>query len=261
MKISLMNSLNQTVDLTADEKIYQVLSVDGLDPVKGQIYMDTIAGSDGSIFTGARVNNRNIVINLKINGDCDTNRQNLFTKFPVKEWVRVTVTTGKTAFIIGYVESISCNIFDINQTVQISILCPDPYFRGNTITISGVSIPGSNKEFSFSGTNPGDVEAFPVLYFAYQGTMTSLSISAYPNDASLEFTYSATDPDIQINTQNKTAFNAGETPTADMIPYMELGSVFPIVKKGNFAITATFIGSDFDNPNCFLSYNPRYGGM
>ena len=258
MKISLKNSKNQTVDLTADEKIYQVTSVSGLDPVKGQIFMDTIAGVDGTAYTGARVNNRNIVINLRINGDADTNRQNLFQKFPVKEKVTVTVTTSRTATIEGYIEDVSCDIFTKSQIVQISILCPNPYFRGERIAISGIG----SEDLAFGGNNPGDVPAEFAMDFDFQGSVTGLSISASNQNNVLQFSFASfTDPEFVIGSTEKTATLTDGLTFIDLIPSMSIGSTFPKVGRGSFAISATPTGSNIGNAQGYLYFWPLYGGM
>lgn len=258
MKISLTNSKNQTVDLTADEKIYQVTSVSGLDPVEGQIFMVTIAGVDGSSYSGARVNNRNIVINFQINGDADTNRQNLFQKFPVKENVTVTVTTSRTATIEGYIESFSCDFFAKAQTAQISIICPNPYFRGERIAVSGIG----STHLIFGGNNPGDVPAEFSMDFDFQGDVSGLTIEDNLDNV-LQFDFDTfTNPEFVINTSAKTAtLMDGVSTFIDLIPSMQIGSTFPKARRGSFAISATPIGLNIGNAHGYLYFWPLYGGM
>lgn len=261
MNLSIRNSKNQTINLFADEKVYQVISVSGLDPVKGQINTDTIVGVDGTRFNSARLNNRNIVIQIKINGDADTNRNDLYTKLPVKEKVRIFITTSRSVWIEGYIEYINCDIFAKKQIAQISIICPDPYFKGSAITVNGTA---GSTSIIFTGTNPGDAVADFAVSFRFQGTASGFSVGS--SDDTLSFAHSISDPaSVDVSTSQKNAFaqiTSGNSITfVDLIPYLVLGSVFPKINAGTFTASVNVTGSGVNIDSGSLVYTPLYGGL
>lgn len=137
------NSRGQTLTLTQNEADYQVIEIDGLEPPKASINMATIPYQDGGRFNGARLEPRNIVIQIRINGDVETNRLQLYDYFQTKEPCTFYYKNGsRDVFIDGYVENVDCNPFVKGEIAQISIICPDPYFKGiaqNTVTLSNSS--------------------------------------------------------------------------------------------------------------------------
>ena len=116
--------------LTGKEDKYQVISIDGLNPPNAQINTTTIVNLDGALFNSAKLETRNIVLLVKINGEVETNRLNLYKLFRTKEWCRFYYTNGsREVFIDGYVQSVECGLFSNAETAQISIICPQPYFK------------------------------------------------------------------------------------------------------------------------------------
>ena len=108
-----------------------VKSITGLGPVKSDIFMSSYAAMDGGRFNSARVNTRNIVFNLIIDPrfDIETLRQKLYRFFPIKKKVSLRFTTdNRICDTEGYVESNEPDIFSNQESAQISILCPDPFF-------------------------------------------------------------------------------------------------------------------------------------
>ena len=69
------NTKGSILTLTNNESKFQLISITGLNPPKAQINVSTIAGLDGAKFNSAKLETRNVVINLKINGDVEENRQ------------------------------------------------------------------------------------------------------------------------------------------------------------------------------------------
>ena len=67
--LKIENIKNTILELTQNESNYQILSVKGLNPPNAQINRSTIAGLDGSKCNSSKLEERNIVITLKLNGD------------------------------------------------------------------------------------------------------------------------------------------------------------------------------------------------
>ena len=152
----IMNSRNETLTLTENEKIFQIISIEGLNPPKAKINTSTIAGLDGARFNSSKLETREIVITIKINGEIERNRQYLYTFFATKEWCKFYFKNeNRDVWIDCYVENFECDLFKNGQTAQISLLCPQPYFKDINEIIDNISkvIPHFEFPFSFGANN------------------------------------------------------------------------------------------------------------
>lgn len=137
--------------LTGNEAVYQVVSITGLNPPKAVINLTTIAGLDGATFNSSKLETRDIVLMVKINGDIERNRQNLYNFFRTKEWCKFYYSNAnRDVYIEGYVESVECELFTKSEIAQISILCPYPYFKGLYEIIDDISTSLATFVFPFS---------------------------------------------------------------------------------------------------------------
>ncbi len=147
-----------------DESHLAVTNIDGLAPMPGTINLDDNAGSDGSIFNSSRAQSRNIVITMKpfledgydfegnpIPQSMEVCRRKVYLIFPLKRKVRLKFETDtRTYYIDGYVENINTDYFGDLEGAQVSILCPDPYFK-----IDWADIVEPNKKNGFLLTQQG----------------------------------------------------------------------------------------------------------
>lgn len=125
------NEYGERLELT-NNKNYTVYQIDGLNPTDATINTTPVANFDGSRFNSSRTNERNIVIYLTIEGDCETNRINLYRYVKTKRYVKFYYKNAtRDVYIEGYVESMPIAIFEMKQNVQISILCPQPFFKAH----------------------------------------------------------------------------------------------------------------------------------
>ena len=114
-----------------EESGFAVQSISGLGPSKADINTTEISTNDGSLYNSARVNSRNIVMSLKLmfNPQIEDTRHNSYKYFPIKKRVTLLIETdNRICETYGYVESNEPDIFSSDETTQISIVCPDPYF-------------------------------------------------------------------------------------------------------------------------------------
>lgn len=124
------NLKGEILELTEHENKYQVVSVEGTNPPSAIINLSKIAMIDGSKFNSSQLNTRNIVIQIKLNGDVEKNRITLYSFFRSKEWLRFYYANDtRSVYIDGYVETIEVTPFSKSETMQISIICPNPYFQ------------------------------------------------------------------------------------------------------------------------------------
>lgn len=127
-KASIYNSNAGTLELNGHEERYQVISITGLNPPQAQINTTDPAGIDGVLFNSSRLLMRNIVIMLRINGDVEANRLDLYRYFAPGDKVRFTYENNRSVYIDGYIDTVECEIFSMSEVMQISIICPEPYF-------------------------------------------------------------------------------------------------------------------------------------
>lgn len=149
--LKIENTKRNEIELTQNESNYQVIDIEGLDPPKAQLYTNALASMDGEKFKSSKLDMRNLVLTVKINGDVETNRINLYKYFGAGKWCKVFYKNGtRDVFIEGYVETIECPLFTINQQMQISIVCPTPYFKSVDIIYTDISVVVAGFTFPFT---------------------------------------------------------------------------------------------------------------
>lgn len=145
------NSSGESLILSQNEPEYQIVSITGLNPPNAQINTTAIAGLDGAKFNSSKLNTRNIVITLKLNGDVEANRLQLYQMFRTKEQCTFYYTTeSRDVYIQGYVEAVEVNMFSNPELMQISIICTYPYFKSMAAIIADISNRIAAFTFPFS---------------------------------------------------------------------------------------------------------------
>lgn len=149
--LKIENTKGNIIRLTQNESKFQVLSVEGLNPSNAQINTTTVVGMDGSKFNSSKLLERNIVIQVKLNGDIERNRIKLYKYFNTKQWCKIYYTNkNRNVYIEGYIETVEVSPFSDKETMQISIICPDPYFKSLDEIIEDISKALAIFEFPFS---------------------------------------------------------------------------------------------------------------
>lgn len=139
-----------TIDFSTDRN-FCLYKIDGLCPPSATLNFSVIANVDGKTYNSGRINERNLVLYVKIFPDVETNRNILYQHFPIKQQVRIFYRNGlHDVYIDGYVESFECDQFTNNEVAQISIICNDPYFRSVEMATTIISVVHSYFEFPFS---------------------------------------------------------------------------------------------------------------
>ena len=159
------NARGKVIDLTASEK-YTVLEITGLNPPGATVNLSSMANIDGKIYNSAKMNERNITILIKILPPVEENRVDLYTYFKSKEYVKLYYKNAmRDVYIDGYVESFDCDFFTDNETAQVSILCPRPYFKDITENRTDFSQVEDLFEFPFgieeAGMELGRIDTLP----------------------------------------------------------------------------------------------------
>lgn len=179
--LTVENKAGEQFDLT-NENTLSVIGVDGLTPPEANIITNTIAMNDGTRFNGATVGERNLVLHIKITEDVERTRINLYRFFRIKQYCKIYYRNGsRNVYCEGYVEAIDGDLFTILQSIEISIICPSPWFRelsqiyfdmsqvlaqfefAFTIPAAGIEFSVLEKNLLVPITNSGDVDTGLVL--------------------------------------------------------------------------------------------------
>jgi Phage tail protein RIFT-related domain len=155
-------TLPLALDGRPETDLIQVRGIEGLEPVKATINTAPFGSVDGSDFTGGNVPSRNIVLTLHPNPNWDTWRYEnlrklLYSYFMPKKPVLLVFESDDISpvEITGYVESVGVNIFSKEPELQVSVICPYPYFSTvDPIVVTGTAIaPGGVSEtITYNGT-------------------------------------------------------------------------------------------------------------
>jgi hypothetical protein len=138
----------------------QIRNIEGLGPVKADVNTSPLGSIDGETFVGAHTPKRNIVLTVGLNPDWDdwsmeSLRRLLYTYFMPKRPIKLVFKSDDDfpdVTISGYTESVEPNIFAKDVEIQISILCPDPYFTAVEPTIVNGNVGGGIKTIVYNGT-------------------------------------------------------------------------------------------------------------
>lgn len=145
------NENGNVITLTGREDRYQIINAEGLNPPNANVRRSPVAGMDGSKYMSAKLEERNIVLTVKVNGDVERNRLYLYDWFKTKHWCKMYYTNGsRDVYIEGYVETNECPLFTMSEQMQISIVCPDPYFQSAQEIVTDISKVLPNFEFPFA---------------------------------------------------------------------------------------------------------------
>ena len=279
------NSGGESLTLNGNETRWQVLSITGLNPPPAQINTTNISGMDGARFNSSKLGTRNIVIMLRINGNVEDNRQELYRFFRTKDVCTFYFSNdNRDVLIQGYVETVECDLFEQGQTMQISIICPYPYFQAIQNVIVDISNEVATFSFPFS-INHGE----PIPFTNYisnrvtnvknnSETETGVMIGIYvlsdvgkiqikdtDTGDSLTLVYSFLENDrIVINTEkgNKNISLIRNGVEANLFTALQEGSVFFQLKVGdNHFGYLVNDGSDDDAVYIVFDFSYKYRGV
>lgn len=149
--LSVENNKGETLQLTQNESKFQIANITGLNPPKANIYTTALAGIDGERYKSSHLDMRNIVLTVAINGNVEENRLRLYGFFGTGRWCKLFYSNNsRDVYAEGYCETVDGSLFVVKQTIQISVICPEPYFKSLETIITDISKVFGNFEFPFS---------------------------------------------------------------------------------------------------------------
>jgi hypothetical protein len=253
----------------------QIRSIDGLGPVKANINTSQYGSIDGEYFYGSNTPKRNIVLTVGLNPNWATQsvaalRRIVYSYFMPESFVklRFTSTHLPVVEIEGYVESCEPNIFSPDTEIQISIVCPQPFFSAVSATAVSGPIQTMGDTATIDVNYEGDIATgfivdignnaltYNTFYKIVNKTPTTqtFELTSATNTAPYNFMrLSTVKGDKFIRLYNTTDFTF-----VDELGKMAAGgSWMPLVKGVNKMQFQT------DDPGYTwtLSYNAKYGGL
>ena len=167
--LTITNHLGDSVvlELMRPEKSgFIVKSIEGLGPVDAVINMTDTATHNGSLYNSARLDRRDIVMNL---GFLQTGHESIadirrksYKYFPLMKNVHILIETDKNVVETnGYVQSNQPDIFSREEGCSVTIQCEDSFLYSPTINRTTFS--GVEPLFEFPFENPSLTE--PMIQF------------------------------------------------------------------------------------------------
>ena len=274
----------QKLELTQNSE-YDVINIEGLNPVGATINTYKIGVADGEHYNSSYVNMRNIVLYIvpkNKSNDIETNRLALYKYFRPKHKIRLYFQhDSRDVFIDGYVETVEISLYSQLEQFQISVICPQPYFldistaQGDFTQIENLfefpfAIEEEGIEFSRFGqiddiyiNNDGEVETGLIISLYAFGSASGIEL--YLNDTqyfklgdlSLE-----TGDILTINTNKgeKSVTLLRNGTEINCINYVSKGSTWFTLDIGENKISK-IIGSGMESVNIDVSYYIKYIGV
>lgn len=262
-------TLQLDADGRAERDLIQIRDISGLDPVKASVSTSPYGSVDGSSYTGSSVLSRNIVLKLKPNPDWniwtyEKLRRLIYSYFMPKLLTRLVFYSDDMVpvEIYGIVEGVEVNMFSKEPEIQVSIICPDPYFTALDPTV----ITGQNgevKTFDYNGTIEGGMI---VQVTHVSGNPTSIAIQigdpkisyfAVVADVNSTKYFELCSIPMQKYVQN---VNIGSGVIDNLLSYVyaQEGSLWPTLQPGEneFKIVTDDGVQDFQ-----LIFYERFGGL
>lgn len=271
--LTVENTKGEQMNLTQNPD-YTIINIDGLHPPDAIINTMERAGHDGSLFNSAKVDNRQIILDIAINKNACVNRNNLYRFFQSARPVRLIYNNElRGVYIDGYVQNAPIAFFEQKQTIQITIICPDPFWH-STVNIEGMtdgmealfefpfSIPEGGIPFSeyYGGNaahiwNPGTVESGIIMEIRATGAATNPRIYHQNTDTYFRVNTTLQSGDVlTIDTRpdHKKIQRVRSGATTNLIASRDLNSTWLIMDPGEnvYILSAA---SGVGNLTCLIS--------
>lgn len=279
--IAAQNNYNERYNLSGNDD-FDIINVTGVTPAGATINMDNLATADGQLFNSSKVGTRNIVITICYRRDPERVRNWFYKIFKPKQEVRIFYSTEiKDVYIDGYVETFEGDLFEINQKAQISIICPDPFWKDDVDEVTDftavtdalefpVEFPEAGIPFSTIATyaeksviNHGEVETGVIIEFQTRGSVVNPAFYNTTTGEALIFNFTfQTGDSVRVNTNEgrKKAILTRNGSEINLLNYIAQGSGWFKLRIGDnvFSYTATS-GNEYMEVRFILT--PLYEGV
>lgn len=152
--IKIENERGDVLDLSADPRYEPILT--GVGPSAATINRTKVATMDGTMFNSASVGERALLLTIYLKRDAGRARQNLYKYIATKQYIKVYYEEdGLDVWIGGYVETAEVDPWTLAQNMQVTIICPDPFWRDMAETYTDASNVTPLFEFPFAIEDEG----------------------------------------------------------------------------------------------------------
>ena len=281
--LRITNANGEVFQLSQDLKNYAIVGIQGLTPPTTTVNTSTGGAIDGTFYNSSRVQQRNIVITIVLNGDIEGNRQRLYQIFNIKKPCTIQfINKNRNVKIKGYVETIEGDLFVQREQIQISIICPRPYFEDLETIYTELSkivrmfqfpffinqgdpIPFSEiQEYPICTiNNGGDVSSGVIMQITINGAVSGLTIYNRTTQDFIGFDFSfIAEDEITINTLSgqMSVTLTRNASTENLLNYMTQNSTWLKLAVGDndFTFTAT---TGAENVRVIFNTTNLYGGV
>lgn len=128
-RLELENEFNNIVNI--DDGIrYIITNVSGLNPPSASIFTSKSPNRKGVKYNGSTLNERHIVISIKLLGNVEANRNYLYNWISTEQYTKVRFENDtKRIYCEGHVEECEVDIFTDNEIINVAIICESPYWK------------------------------------------------------------------------------------------------------------------------------------
>lgn len=166
--IKIENEWGDMLNLSADPRY--AVTASGIAQPGATINISKVALNDGGRFNSSTRNVRNLILYIDIVRDVGSARMELYRYIISGGYIKVYYKTDYLdVWIEGQVETVECNPYALGQMMQVSILCPFPFWQDLKETYTDASNVTSLLEFPWSAPAEGvelstaDANAYTVV--------------------------------------------------------------------------------------------------
>lgn len=190
-KLELENEMGEIVNID-DGVNYIVVGCSGLNPPSASLFTSKSPNKKGLKHNGSSLNERNIVLQVKILGDIEANRNALYSWVDTEQYVKIRYANGlKKVYCEGYVQDCDADLFTDNEIISFAIVCGDPFWK----ELQEISIDISTLVKHFTFPFAIDSEGIPfstlndsnITSVLYTGVETGVKIVVYFKDTVKNF--------------------------------------------------------------------------
>lgn len=146
-ELKLENDKGNVVNID-DDINYMVIDITGLNPPSASLFTSKSPNRKGVKYNGSSLDERNIIISIKLLGDIEVNRNKLYEWVDTEQYMKIHYRNGiKNVYCEGHVYECDFNSFTDNEIIQLAITCEDPYWK-DLIAIA-IDISNLIKQFTF----------------------------------------------------------------------------------------------------------------
>lgn len=260
LKITATNLYGQSLQITQSSMFRATVA--GLNPPAGVVYTADLATKNGSLYNGSKVQNRYIILTVYPAGrNPEDARLELYRVFKVSKFVRLQIQSGtRSCYIDGYIEDMPGESDTPAQSMQISIVCPDPFLQAAAETTQALPTAGT----AVTVNNGGDFETGATFEITATGACSGITITNNTTGQTFGVNVTLASGDkLTLTTQqggkSLILTRSGESPK-NILNLMTAGSVWPILQPGNNSVQFA-ASSGGANAAMSVRFTALYGGI